>query len=545
MRGSRGALLGAIGLFAALFAAVIAASLSLTGGHLGYALDDGYIHLAMARQFAEHGVWGVTRYAFSSSSSAPLWTLLLGLIFRLTGPFEALPLLLNAIAAVGVIVVARRILQRLAPGASARTVFLGLAAVVLFTPLVPLVFMGQEHTLHLLLTLVFAHLAAQRLIPERRPASGETRAFYLLAAIMPMVRYESLFLILATAGLLAWRRRSREALVLVASGLLTPIAYGLFCVSQGGFLLPNPILIKANLPGKDLGGTLRTVLGYTALHRLFANAHLVVPILAALLLLVRRAGTVAGDTAGRDDGAAARAPRTLLGLFVIATALHLTLADVGWFYRYEAYLVGLSLVALVAAASTAPGLWGTWTRGGVRGSMRALAAVALGIVCLGALADRGVRAVLETPRATANIYEQQYQIGRFLRDAYPGASVAMNDVGAVNYLADIRCLDLVGLASADVAAHIRAGTYNPRALDQLMRDHAVRIAVLYDEWIRIPSQWRRVGSWTIRKNVVAGGTTVSFYALDPAEAAPLAQKLKRFAPQLPATVEQSGSYLVE
>jgi hypothetical protein len=304
------------------------------------------------------------------------------------------------------------------------------------------------------------------------------------------------------------------------------VVYGAVSLAHGGYALPNPVLIKANLPGGSVGETIKLLTGYVALRRLFINAHLLVPVLAALLLLLRRGP----------------APRPLLVLFVVVAALHLTAADLGWFYRYEAYLVGLGVLALAAAGGAASGIGREWTGGGLRRSARALAAIALAVICVGALADRGVRALLETPRATTNIYEQQYQMGRFLREAYPGASVAVNDIGAVNFLADLRCLDLMGLASADVAAHVRGGRYSPRTLEQLVRAHAVRVAVVYDTWIRVPPGWRWAGAWTIRRNVVNGNATVSFYAVDPAEEGPLVQKLQRFAPRLPRSVEQSGPY---
>ena len=62
---------------------ILAISFSQNQGHLVYALDDAYIHMAMARNFAHYGVWGVTRYGFTSSSSSILWTLLLSLTYYL------------------------------------------------------------------------------------------------------------------------------------------------------------------------------------------------------------------------------------------------------------------------------------------------------------------------------------------------------------------------------------------------------------------------------------------------------------------------------
>jgi hypothetical protein len=46
----------------------------LYNGHVSYTLDDAYIHMAMAKHVAQDGVFGITPYEFSASSSSPLWT---------------------------------------------------------------------------------------------------------------------------------------------------------------------------------------------------------------------------------------------------------------------------------------------------------------------------------------------------------------------------------------------------------------------------------------------------------------------------------------
>jgi hypothetical protein len=52
-----------------------------------------------------------------------------------------------------------------------------------------------------------------------------------------------------------------------------------------------------------------------------------------------------------------------------------------------------------------------------------------------------------------------------------------------------------------------------------------------------------VGQWRLPDNVVAGGDTVSIYAVDESETVPLMQKLQDFSPFLPKAVRQSGRYL--
>ena len=61
-------------------------------GHLIYPLDDTYISMAMGKNLAEHGVWGVTRHEFSSTSSSLIWPLLLAAADRVLGTNELVPL---------------------------------------------------------------------------------------------------------------------------------------------------------------------------------------------------------------------------------------------------------------------------------------------------------------------------------------------------------------------------------------------------------------------------------------------------------------------
>ncbi len=72
-------------------------SLGLNNGHFAYGLDDAYIHMSIAKNFALHGVWGLTPYGFTSSSSSLLWTLLLSFIFYIIGVNVLVPFMLNII----------------------------------------------------------------------------------------------------------------------------------------------------------------------------------------------------------------------------------------------------------------------------------------------------------------------------------------------------------------------------------------------------------------------------------------------------------------
>jgi hypothetical protein len=133
-------------------------------------------------------------------------------------------------------------------------------------------------------------------------------------------------------------------------------------------------------------------------------------------------------------------------------------------------------------------------------------------------------------------------MGLFVHRYYQGSAVALNDIGAVNFLSDIHCVDLWGLGNAEVAAARKQHSYGVADIDRISKQTGTRIAIVYDTWFHhgLPPQWIRVGRWTIPNNVVLGADTVSFYAVDPSEAVYLSQSLTDFAPMLPQEVIQQG-----
>ena len=130
-------------------------SLNRNQGHLVYALDDGYIHMATAKNLAEFGVWGVTRYEFSSNSSSLLWTVVLAAVYWVFGPSEVAPFILNILFCVlSLVVVARFLREMQLPGGV--TGILLVAAV--YTGTMPiLVFVGMEHGLEVFLDILFIY----------------------------------------------------------------------------------------------------------------------------------------------------------------------------------------------------------------------------------------------------------------------------------------------------------------------------------------------------------------------------------------------------
>src|SRR5438552_9784183 len=118
----------AAAIYLAAVAAVVAISVRRNDGRFVYPLDDTYIHMAIAKHAALDHVWGVTPYAFTSSTSSPLWTLLLAATYAVVGVGTLSPLVWNAVAAILAIATTDRWLR--ARGARPTVVFALLMALV-------------------------------------------------------------------------------------------------------------------------------------------------------------------------------------------------------------------------------------------------------------------------------------------------------------------------------------------------------------------------------------------------------------------------------
>ncbi len=149
----------ALTFFWSLVVGITLSILRQNDNHLVYAIDDAYIHLAVAKNLAQHGVWGVTPYEFSSSSSSLLWTLLLTTLSLFFGANELLPLILNVIFGSLIVVLVYFNISRYKVSNFYKS--LTLLAVIILTPLLPLIFSGMEHVLQSLISVGFCFTFGQ------------------------------------------------------------------------------------------------------------------------------------------------------------------------------------------------------------------------------------------------------------------------------------------------------------------------------------------------------------------------------------------------
>jgi len=321
-------------------------------------------------------------------------------------------------------------------------------------------------------------------------------------------------------------------------GILPVVIYGLISVSKGWYLLPNSVLLKGDIPNFSSIWDVINFFGYSthsAYQQILSAPYILILILIAPIVFIFQYSKPKGIW--KDSG-------IMIIIFIATTLLHMQFARTGWFYRYEAYLVALGI--LVIAVGMREYLSEKFPIQFDKSLIvKYITIVLLGLHVTLPLIKRGFISLIRTPQATTNIYEQQYQMGLFLKQFYAGESVATNDIGVINYLADINCLDLFGLGSLEPAKAKRNRVYNTQQIYKLTRK--VKIAILYDQWFEgyggIPSQWTKVGEWKIFNNVVCGGDTVSFYAVNQKDESRLTENMRFFSPRLPKDVKQTGKYI--
>lgn len=533
-------LLLALSVFLLALFRLITAVLATNEGLLGYTLDDAYIHMAMAKNFAQEGVWGVTADDFSSSSSSLLWTLILTATYLAGGVNDIAPLILGALFATGSLLLVYIFLRR--QDASGSLIFLALLLLIVATPLAPLVLMGMEHSLHILAVVALVFLAATVL--EQGDRGKMTPAAITLLVVAPlavMARYESLFILPPLLVLLVWRRRWLYATVLMLLSLAPVGIYGLISKLNGSFWLPNSLVMKQNtLPAGSLADLVKLLSGYVAYQRLLDFIPL-------LLLTLAVVGMFATNLYRRRS---LWEPCQLMAvMFIFMVFIHAQLSRMDQFFRYEAYLITLGIFVGASQLAT---LLPRWQPGhdGRREAFIKYAALALPVLMiLPPLLQRGKLAYRIAPQAAGNIHQQQYQMSRFLATYYQGRGVAANDVGAINYYADINCFDLWGLGDEEMTRFWKSGDISAAGADALTRAAGVEIAIAYDSWIARegqyikPDSWEVVGQWKIPGNVACSSDTVTFYAVGSERVPELATNLRDFSASLPAGVVESGLYL--
>jgi hypothetical protein len=208
--------------------------LQRTEGNFTLPHDQSFITIAVGKNLAFFGVWGLSKHAFQPAASSLIYPVVLAPFFFIAGAHLLIPLMINVIAAILLLRVVQRSLRRW--GARPGVQLTILLLLVFCIPLFLLVISGMEYTLFLLLLALFW---------TRRPdRSGEQLPWpiYAYAFLLVATRYEGMVPIAAICvQLLFWRRR-RLALWLALAGIAPILLFGIISLSKGGHFIPQALL---------------------------------------------------------------------------------------------------------------------------------------------------------------------------------------------------------------------------------------------------------------------------------------------------------------
>ncbi|MEL6445888.1 MAG: hypothetical protein AAFR95_15680 [Bacteroidota bacterium] len=480
--------------FLGLTAWAYAAALTVTDGDFVYPLDDPYIHLAVAENLTQ-GHYGLNLAEPSSPASSVVWPglLALGLI---AGAGGWIALALNAVLGVWALTMALRLGDAVFEDANRSALgMLAALGAVLVLNLPALALIGMEHVLQIGLTL----LAWLGLV---RVARGATPAWPLLMALAigPLVRYENLALTVPACAYLVALGHWRAALGALGVAVVGLAAFSGFLAMLGLPLLPTSVLAKTSADGTPA---------------LLAN--LALPTGWFLVLLTATVGGAFVLAARRG------VPRRMLGLGGVAlatAALHLGAGRLGWFARYEIYVVAGLFVALLVLRPPAS-----------QPRRRRAYAFAF-VLAAAALTVRHGSLVAFVPDASRDIHEQHVQMHRFVADHWQ-APIAVNDIGRVAFENDRVVLDLWGLASPTALAE--ANNPDPSWMDALAMQHGVEAAMLYaPSFAALPASWVPVADLQLSHAAsVVPHNTVTFFARTPEAESRLRSVLPAFGEALP------------
>lgn len=506
---------------------LVVSGIRSNSGTFVYPLDDTYIHMALARNFADNGVWGVTGNTHSFCSSSPLWTLLLSSVYFVIGSNIWLPLVLNIAFGVLFIIFVFNFLHKTM---NLTATFFAVNLLVFSISLPALTLIAMEHVLHILLTAVFLYFASDLIGRDKCGKSGVVKISFL-AFLLSSVRYEGIFAVLSVCLFLLFIKKYKTAVIVGASGVMPALIHGAFSTAKGWKFFPSSVLLKrASLSFSSFERILDSI-GGLAIRKLW-SCNALLSVLALVIISFYIKNSESEEKSLRNN--------CLFPAIILVTILHLQFAALGWIYRYEAYLISLGLlISLPIVAKKLCILFRNWSR-----PLQLLKAL---ILCLSLLiivfplVDRGRKMTRDVYYAMNDRYLEHVFPALFLEKYYTGAVIVLNDIGIVSYYCDCKILDVYGLGSIEpLNFRMKTNGYTKDDVYEWTSSENARIAIIQIKWKeiaqKIPDQWVKVCQWEIPRNAVFGDTVVGFFGTDSVQAVKLKENIIDFSNDMPRNI---------
>lgn len=485
----------------------------LNSGLLVYTLDDPYIHLALAENIKQ-GHYGINIGEFSAPSSSALWPFILA-------PFSSYPysvFFLNVGSAIASVRILVKILDLSIHIADERIriIFVSVITILLIlaTNVVGLVYTGMEHSLQLMAVL----LVVYGLVIEIKEDKIE---WWLLGAIIvaPLIRYECMAISLAAIFYLVMRRRFKPTGIALLFLAVFLGGFSIFLTSLGLDAFPSSVTAKSSVV--QSGGALSRFV--SNLMSSLNNRQGVILSFGVLMLLFYVFW-------GKDE----IKRKQLAVVTIFAVFLHFIAGRYGWYNRYEIYILAFELVVILYLFLP---LISKDLFSSNKMNVNLFAAIAFAGGVAAVIGAPYIYALSSIPKASNNIYEQQYQMHRFVVDYY-NKPVAVNDLGYVSYNNSNYVLDLWGLGSQK-ALRSRLNSDNANWKQDLIDEANVRLVMIYDDWFNdIPDEWIKIGELHLgKKKITPARSAVSFYSTDDDSYPEILRKIILFSKTLPAGVQ--------
>ncbi len=493
---------------------------NLSGSVFVYPIDDAYIHLALARNFAENGVWGVNPGSFDSASSSILYTLILSGLIKLFGDNVYYPLVINVVAGYGTVYYAYKCFSDFY---GKKEVLWGLILLIPYCQLCYMVLIGMEQTLHILLTVMMLYYLVKNLKSDF--ANYDCLKLFFVSILFGAVRFESMFFISILAFLLLLRKNWKVGLMVFFAGFLTIVIFGIFSVKSGGYFFPNSLLMKGNYPEANFFASVWNIFKNGIVLNISFYKLFLAPFLILFFYFLSKYKTFDWRKIVANE---------VVTITVVGTiVLHSLFAVIR--FRYESYLMA-ALVLIVV-----PIVVGFFTQKQADRKSSLYKRLVLGSFSLVLVYSIYISVFnYKVVRyASKNIEEQQIEMSRFLHLFYPNQKIVANDIGAISYFSNVEIFDIAGLASTNVAGfylenkHLDTKVFDKKYHDymsEIIRKEKFRVAVIYPKWFPdgVPEDWIPIVSWTIKKKMGVANRTVVWYAVNEKEADILLHNLKKF-----------------
>ena len=221
--------------------------------------------------------------------------------------------------------------------------------------------------------------------------------------------------------------------------------------------------------------------------------------------------------------------------------MHTNYASLGWYYRYEAYILFLGYIAIGFIVDMIVDTYRT-------SKLKAIVFSLLSLIILVSQFERGIQTFNHSHYAHLNIYSQQVTMGKIAiemkKEGYN--SVILNDIGAVQYFGQVEVLDLIGLGNNTIATFELANKKNnvfnakdeatlqayyrekTKVVNEEIKKFEPAYAMVYKPWVidYLPPEYKPIASFTIPNNTICGDSVVTFFSNDKKTSKLLFETLK-------------------